>query len=203
METNLFLKGIFVGFILAVPIGPIGFLCIRQTLSKGRLPGLIVGLGGATADFLYSAIAAFGLTFISNTLDTQRFWIRIIGGTIILILGIKIFLTKHKTNSIPLNGAGMLKSYTTTFLFTLTNPLTVFAFITVFAALGLANGLNHFSATMLAFGVFIGSMLWFVLLNSLVINFKEKVSLSWSLKINKITGSLIIISGLIAMVSLL
>jgi threonine/homoserine/homoserine lactone efflux protein len=97
----------------------------------------------------------------------------------------------------------MLKSYTTTFLFTLTNPLTVFAFITVFAALGLANGLNHFSATVLALGVFMGSMLWFVLLNSMVTNFKEKVNLSWSMKINKITGSLIIVSGLIAMVSLL
>ncbi len=203
MEFSIFLKGILVGFTLAMPIGPIGFLCIRQTLSKGRLPGLIIGLGGATADFLYGGIAAFGLTIISNTLDTQRIWIRLIGGTIILILGIKIFLTKQKTNSILLNSAGMLKSYASTVLLTLTNPLTVFAFITVFAALGLANGLNHFSATVLAFGVLIGSMLWFLLLNSIVTIFKEKASLSWSLRINKITGSLIIFSGIVTIVSLL
>jgi len=105
MEFHNLLMGIIVGFALAVPIGPIGFLCIRQTLSKGRLPGLIVGLGGATADFLYGGISAFGLTIISNTLETQRILIRMIGGAIIIILGIRIFLTKNKTDSIPLNGA--------------------------------------------------------------------------------------------------
>ena len=203
MEFHNLLIGIIVGFTLAVPIGPIGFLCIRQTLEKGRLPGLIVGLGGATADFLYSGIAAFGLTIISNVLDTQRIWIRLIGGAIIVILGINIFRTKHKTSNVPLNSAGMLKSYIETFLFTLTNPLTVFAFITVFAALGLAKGINHFSAALLAFGVFIGSMLWFLLLNSFVSLIKHKVGQNWSLRVNKITGSLIMISGIVTIVSLL
>ena len=203
MEFYNLLMGILVGFSLAVPIGPIGFLCIRQTLSKGRFPGLVVGLGGAAADFLYGGIAAFGLTIISNALDTQRIWIKLIGGTIILILGIKIFLTKHKTDSIPLNSAGILKSFTATFLFTLTNPLTVFAFITVFAALGLADPLNHFSAAVIAFGVFIGSMLWFLLLNSFVILIKDRVGLNWSLRVNKITGSLIMVSGIVTIVSLL
>src|ERR1035441_9454273 len=80
MEFTDFLKGIFVGFAMAVPIGPIGIMCIRKTLTEGRLRGLIIGLGAATADLLYGCVAAFGLKLISNTLVSQRIWIRLVGG---------------------------------------------------------------------------------------------------------------------------
>ncbi|MEJ2614444.1 MAG: LysE family transporter, partial [Ignavibacteriaceae bacterium] len=84
MGLIIFLKGIFIGFALAVPIGPIGIMCIRKTLNEGRLRGLIVGLGAATADLLYGCIAAFGITFIANTLVSQRIWIRLVGGALLL-----------------------------------------------------------------------------------------------------------------------
>jgi threonine/homoserine/homoserine lactone efflux protein len=78
MVLIIFLKGIFIGFAMAVPIGPIGIMCIRRTLSEGRLHGLIIGLGAATADLIYGCIAAFGITFISDALVSQRFWLRIV-----------------------------------------------------------------------------------------------------------------------------
>ncbi len=77
MGLTIFLKGIFIGFALAVPIGPIGIMCIRRTLTGGRLRGLIIGLGAATADLLYGCIAAFGLTVISDTLVSHRILIRL------------------------------------------------------------------------------------------------------------------------------
>ena len=73
MEFAIFFKGICIGFALAVPIGPIGIMCIRKTITEGRLRGFIIGLGAATADLIYGTIAAFGLTFISNTLITLTF----------------------------------------------------------------------------------------------------------------------------------
>jgi threonine/homoserine/homoserine lactone efflux protein len=78
MVLIILLKGIFIGFAMAVPIGPIGIMCIRRTLSEGRLHGLIIGLGAATADLIYGCIAAFGITFISDALVSQRFWLRIV-----------------------------------------------------------------------------------------------------------------------------
>ena len=63
---------------MAMPIGPIGIMCIRKTLTEGRLRGLIIGLGAATADLLYGCVAAFGLTIISDTLVSQRIWIRLV-----------------------------------------------------------------------------------------------------------------------------
>jgi len=89
MEITYFFKGIIIGFLMAVPIGPIGIMCIRKTLTEGRGRGFIIGLGAATADMLYGCIAAFGLTVISNVLISQRIWMRLAGGALLLFLGSK------------------------------------------------------------------------------------------------------------------
>jgi threonine/homoserine/homoserine lactone efflux protein len=203
MDLTIFLKGIIIGFAMAVPIGPIGILCIRKTLTEGRLHGLIIGFGAATADLLYGCVAAFGLKVVSNTLVSQRIWIRLAGGALLIYLGVRTFRARHVKPNIPITSSGILRSYLTTFFLTLTNPLTVFAFIAVFAALGLGNGLGYFSASTLVAGVFIGSCLWFLSLSSGVTLFRKKFDKAGLRWVNRIAGILIIISGVIAMVSLL
>jgi len=205
MELTIFLKGILIGFAMAVPVGPIGIMCIRKTLTEGKLRGLIIGLGAATADFFYGCVAAFGLTVISDTLINQKIWIRLVGGALLLFLGIRTFRAQPSDpkSKFKIHSSGMLGSYLYTVLLTLTNPLTIFAFIAVFAALGLGNGLGYFSASALVTGVFIGSGLWFLLLSSGVILFRKKLDLVGLRWVNRIAGILIIISGVIAIVSLL
>lgn len=63
-----FLRGVILGFSIAAPVGPIGWLCIRRTLADGKANGFISGLGAATADVIDGSIAAFGLTAISDLL---------------------------------------------------------------------------------------------------------------------------------------
>ncbi|MDZ7626488.1 MAG: LysE family transporter [Ignavibacteriaceae bacterium] len=203
MELTFFLKGIAIGFIMAIPIGPIGIMCIRKTLTEGRLSGLIIGLGAATADLFYGCVAVFGLTVISDTLSDQRLWIRIVGGALLFFLGIKTFRAQPKDPKLKISGSGRLRSYFTVVVLTLTNPLTIFAFIAVFAAFGLGNGLSFFSAVVLVAGVFIGSCLWFFLLTSGSILFRKKLDLVGLIWVNKIAGILIIISGFIVIGSLL
>jgi threonine/homoserine/homoserine lactone efflux protein len=205
MELTIFLKGIFIGFAMAVPVGPIGIMCIRKTLTEGRLRGLIIGLGAATADFFYGCVAAFGLTIISDTLVSQRIWIRLAGGALLLFLGVRTFRAKPSDpkTRFKIPNSGKLRSYLYTVFLTLTNPLTIFAFIAIFAALGLGNGLRYFSASALVAGVFIGSCLWFLLLSSAVTLFKKRLDLVGLQWVNRIAGILIILSGIIVMVSLL
>ncbi|MEM8536119.1 MAG: LysE family translocator, partial [Chloroflexota bacterium] len=76
MDSNLFVRGIIIGFLIAAPVGPIGVLCIRRTLTDGQIAGLISGLGAATADAVYGCIAGFGLTFVATFLASQQFWLR-------------------------------------------------------------------------------------------------------------------------------
>jgi len=202
MEFIVFLKGILIGFIMAVPVGPIGIMCIRKTLAEGQLRGLIIGIGAATADMLYGSIAAFGLTIISNTLYNQRVWIRLVGGALFLFLGVRTFINHPKDINMPKNG-GILRSYLTTVFLTLTNPLTIFSFIIIFAALSIANGLSYVSATALVAGIFIGSAYWFLFLSTGVTLFRKRLNLTGLIWVNRIAGVLIIISGVIAIVSVL
>ena len=97
MTFDYLIKGLLVGFSIAAPVGPIGVLVIRRTLTEGRLSGLFTGLGAAVADGTYGFIAGFGLTSISDFLIAQQFWMKLFGGLFLLYLGIKILISKAAT----------------------------------------------------------------------------------------------------------
>ena len=80
IDLSFLLKGFIIGFAIAAPVGPIGILCIRRTLADGRLTGFFSGLGAASADMSYGAVAAFGLTAFQNLLMGARYWLHLIGG---------------------------------------------------------------------------------------------------------------------------
>ncbi|WP_449420263.1 LysE family translocator [Phormidium nigroviride] len=200
MDISFFSRGLIVGFSIAAPVGPIGVLCIRRTLAQGRAVGLISGLGAATADGLYGSIAGFGLTFISGFLVSQQVWLRIIGGIFLCYLGITTFLAKPAQSAAEATGKGLIGAYASTFFLTVTNPLTILSFAAIFAGLGVASaGSNYLDSGILVLGVFLGSAIWWLLLSTGVSILRKKFddrSLIW---INKISGLIIIIFGIIAL----
>jgi threonine/homoserine/homoserine lactone efflux protein len=204
MDIPFFLKGIIIGFSIAAPVGPIGVLCIRRTLADGRLAGLISGLGAATADLFYGCVAAFGLTFISQFLIDQDLWLRLLGGLFLLYLGIKTFLAKGAGKEIEQKKGGLLNAYFTTFFLTLTNPLTILSFAAIFAGLGIVNtGGNYLSALILVAGVFSGSAIWWFFLSAGASFFQKKIDAQGLVWINRISGVIISVFGLVALGSLL
>jgi threonine/homoserine/homoserine lactone efflux protein len=203
MEPIFFIKGLIIGFAMAVPIGPIGIMCIRKTLAEGHSRGLIIGFGAATADSLYGSIAVFGLTFISDVIASQHFWVSLVGGGLLLFLGIRTFRAKRKDPIIPFDKKGLLGSYISAFLLALTNPVTIFAFVAVFAAFGLGHRLDIISACTLVLGVFTGSFLWFLTLGYVATLFRKKLDSGGLRWVNKISGALIILSGVVALVRLI
>src|SRR3990167_616323 len=134
MDLNFFIKGLVIGFTIAASIGPIGILCIRRSLANGYLSGLSSGMGVATADGFYGAVAAFGLTFISSFLLKQQMWLQIIGIIFLLYLGVKIFIDKPKDNNKEkIESKGLLNDYLSIFFLTIINPMTILLFTGVFA----------------------------------------------------------------------
>jgi threonine/homoserine/homoserine lactone efflux protein len=201
-EITLFLKGLIIGFAMALPIGPIGIICVRKTLTEGKMHGFVIGLGAATADMLYACIAAFGLTMISDLILEQQFWIQLIGGSLLLYIGVKTYLTLPKDPTIPADKDSLAGSFFYTVFLTLTNPLTIFSFLAVFAAFGFGDGMSLLSATTLVVGVFVGSALWFLVLTMGVTLFRKKLDMRGLKWVNRIAGLLIIITGVVALVTL-
>jgi threonine/homoserine/homoserine lactone efflux protein len=204
MEINFFLRGMIIGFSIAAPVGPIGILCIRRTLAEGPTSGLISGLGAATADAIYGFIAGFGLTFISNLLISQQIWLRLIGGGFLCYLGIRTFITSPLKQSSSLKEKGLLNAYISTFFLTLTNPMTILSFMGIFAGLGVGTvSKNYFSAGVLVLGVFIGSALWWFILSRGVGLLGEKFNIHGLGWVNRISGMVIVIFGIVALLSLI
>ena len=200
MDAPLFLRGLVIGFSIAAPVGPIGVLCIRRTLAEGQVYGLVSGLGAATADALYGCVAAFGLTLVSSFLIGHKLWLSLIGGLFLLYLGIKTLLSKPAEQAAKAEGNGLLGAYASTFLLTLTNPMTILSFVAIFAALGLGSTSGGYaSALILVLGVFCGSALWWLLLSGGVGLFRNKFNAKGLLWVNRISGVVITLFGIVAL----
>jgi threonine/homoserine/homoserine lactone efflux protein len=204
MDPMIVLKGLALGFSIAAPVGPIGVLCIRRTLSDGRLAGLVSGLGAATADAFYGTVAGFGLTAVSAVLVEQHFWLKIVGGAFLCYLGIRTLLSKPAEEAAQAaNRRGLVGAYLSTFLLTLTNPMTILSFVAIFAGMGIANtGGDYGAALSLVVGVFLGSALWWLTLSGGVGFLREVFSAPASLRwINRVSGVIITGFGVYALLS--
>ncbi len=204
MDLQILLSGIALGFSIAAPVGPIGVLCIRRTLADGRLHGLVSGLGAATADAVFCSIAGFGVAFVSDFFVQQQMWFRVVGGGFLCFLGARTLLTKPSEEKNNGKKLGLAGAYGSTFLLTITNPLTIISFAAVFASLGLGgSSTGYASAGLLVLSVFVGSALWWVILSGSVGFFRAKVTLRVLVWINRVSGALLLGFGVVAIVSVL
>lgn len=204
VSTDYFFKGLLIGFSVAAPVGPIGVLTIRRTLTEGRLSGFVTGLGAAMADALYGVVACFGISIISSFLLRQEFWLALFGGLFLLYIGVKSVLTPPATTAANINSKGLARNFIGTFFLTVSNPTTILSFLAIFAGLGLASVHKGYSASlMIVVGVFLGSAFWWLFLSSAVAYFRTKITskiLSW---INKLSGLMIVAFGLLTLLQLI
>ncbi|MDA2918246.1 LysE family transporter [Desulfobacterota bacterium AH_259_B03_O07] len=204
MEIGFFFKGFVIGMLIATPVGPVGALCVQSTFTEGKLHGLISGLGATVADVIFGIIAAFGITIISNFLVEQQDWIRLLGGLFICFLGTRIILLEPKKQTDPGKRQNMVSSFLSAFLITLTNPITILTLALMFAGLGLVGQqAQHGSASLMVFGVFIGSSIIWLTLWGISVKFREKFNLSKMALVNRIAGVMIIMFGIVALLSLI
>lgn len=205
MNASFFIRGLVIGISIAAAVGPMSVLCIQRTLYKGQLYGLVSGLGVATADGVYGCIAAFGLTVVTTFLVNQQGWIRLVGGLFLVYLGVKTVLTKPAERAAPAraNKHNFPGAYASTFILTLTNPMTILSFVAIFAGIGVggARG-SYFSAVFVVLGVFLGSATWWCLLTGGVSLLRTRFTPLWLLWINRISGSVVALFGVLALLSL-
>jgi threonine/homoserine/homoserine lactone efflux protein len=203
MSIYLLIEGMLIGLVVAVPVGPLGLLCINRALSMGAVCGFFSGLGVATADALAAGIAALGISLISGFLVDHQLALRLVGGTFLCYLGYKIYKTEPVSQA-PINNVhGLLSAYATTFFLTISNPVTLLSFIAIYAGWHVPSLHGRYiAAATLTAGVFSGSALWWVGLFIGLTTFRDRFSLRFLFWVHRVSGALIAGFGVVVLLSL-
>jgi threonine/homoserine/homoserine lactone efflux protein len=198
LDSLWFIKGLVIGFALAAPVGPIALLCIQRTVARGRPSGLISGLGAAAADALYGLVAAFSISMISSLLLEHRLVLKMLGGIVLIILGIRTFRSQPRERAVSPRWHGLFGDFLSSAALTLTNPMTFVAFAAVFASAGLAHvGDNRAPAGWIVLGVLIGSLLWWTALVLGTHAVRGHFDAPRLILLNRVAGVFIVIIGMV------
>ena len=203
MDPALALRGFILGFTIAASVGPISLLVIRRTLAEGRLYGLVSGLGVATADATYGAIAAFGLRAITDTLMNARQVLGLVGGLFLLWLAwrtIRSAPTREATAATARRG--YVGAYLSILGLTLANPMTILSFGALFAGLGVTSGATG-DAALVVLGVLLGSTTWWIVLTTAVATLSGRITAEWLHRVNVVSGVIIGAFAIVAIASVL
>ena len=197
---ELLLKSIVIGVAVAAPVGPVGLLCIQASLSRGWLAGSLTGLGAAFGDGVLAAVAVFGLAVAMPWLEAHRTAVTLCGALVVLIIGAVLILRRPRETT---PGAPSLASHAgvvvSTFMLTVSNPMTILGFIGIFAGLGVAVRQDGPEPGLLIGGVVAGSMLWWAALSALVSIGHGRIGPSARRRINIGSGLLMIALALFAL----
>ena len=201
-DVALFARMVVIGVVIAAPVGAMAMLLVQRTLAHGWRAGAATGAGIATADGTYAALAAFGVTAVSQWLVTYQTWFRIVGGLALIWLGWRALRTPPTHRAADARDSVRLAPlYTSAVGLTLTNPMTIMAFAAVFASAGLVAQAGPGSALAVTLGVACGSMLWWLALTTGVWAVRHAVSDRSMLVVNRISGAVLIAFGVLAIVA--
>ena len=198
------LQGLLVGFLASVPLGPIGVICIQRTLNGTHRSGFFSGLGAATADTLFATLAVFSLSFMTDFMNAHKHWFTAIGGILIIVVGFSIFYKRvRRASQRRQTRSSLLSDYLSIFFLTLTNPAYILVFITLFAAQGISSEGGQTGGNLsLIFCVLVGAACWWFLLTYAVNKLRRRFRLRHLWWINKITGAVIVLFGVLLVLSL-
>jgi threonine/homoserine/homoserine lactone efflux protein len=196
MDLELPIRGLAAGLIIAAPVGPVNVLCIRRTIEKGWKSGMVSGFGAALADTLYGGVAGFSISLVIRFLIREEFWIRLIGGILLMGIGAMYYAKAPRS----LQGSADSSAHSdliSTLLLTATNPTTVLSFLAVLATLGLGRQRPLWQTSLLVGGIFCGSMAWWTILASAVNLLRGKVTDGTMRWMNRVAGIAIGAFGLV------
>lgn len=199
-SVELLIRGVLAGLIITAPVGPVNVLCVERTVTKGWRSGIVSGFGSALADAIYATIAGFSITFVIQFLIRELFWIRLFGGILLILLGIWYYFRPPKTGAQKEEKDSDTVDTASTFFLTLTNPTTVLSFMAVLAALGLGNSRPWYLTLLMVGGIFMGAMLWWVVLTGITNRLRDRFTEGSMLWMNRIGGLAIGIFGVIMLV---
>lgn len=207
MELSYLFEGFLIGILVSLPIGPVGINIVHRTLSRGRKAGFMAALGAMTADLVLSLIAAAGITFIVSFIEEKVVFFRILGGVFVMIIGFRIFredpAAAYRSPETPVRSRRM-GDFLTTLLMVLSNPMTLLAYIAIFAGLNFPTDVSFLEGPAVTIaGLLISAAAWWFSLTYYLDKFRTRVRLRFIFWFQRLAGILIMIFGFSLIITLL
>jgi len=196
MPSSYILKGLLTGFIIAAPVGPVTVLVIHRIVKQSFGDGVLSGFGVAIADGFYGLLAGFGAGYVMHYVLPHEYLLRVFGGLFLFYWGYRIFVSKFAESHPLVKERGWGGPLVSTFILTLTNPITILAFGAVLVGMQ-SSGMRHHPVILLewAIGIGLGSLCWWLLLGGIVRAYKARFNFKILIWVNRITGAIVIAAG--------
>lgn len=154
---DAFLIGAAAGYAIAVPVGPTAVLILQIGMRDGLRPAVAAGAGAATVDLVYASLAMLAGPALVTAIAPAITPARLAAAVVLVALAIRNIIHARDANAAAPAAAG--RSYTTVFVFTLLNPITITYFATL--AIGLPELASDLAARALfVAGAAIASLSW-------------------------------------------
>lgn len=197
-----FLRGVLIGLLFGVPAGAVGAMTVQRTWNYGIKAGLLTGFGSSVADCIYACVGAFGLTVISEFLLKYQTVINLAGGGLVMYMGLHLLLSKKKPDEIP-SVSGRIKTFLSSFLVGITNPVAILTFLFAFSYFGISGDTNLIQGICLVIGVFLGTYLWWTALSVIVGILKGRQKKDHLQIMNRIFGVILCLFGMVVFIRII
>lgn len=194
--------GLVIGILVAAPVGPVNVLCIQRAVERGMWGGIAAGLGAVLGDGLIALFAGLGVGAISGAIVQYRTTIQIVGGLALALFGLKLYFTAPRmvARDREADNPARLKDFVwdipQTFILTITNPGAVLGLFAIFGGISTFVEVDGYidALTMVA-AIMAGSLIWWVLLSSLIGRIRHRLNPDRLRQINLGSGFLLMIFG--------
>lgn len=213
MLVEPILKGLLLGLILSISIGPVIFAIIKQSLTNGKRSGYAFVAGVSSSDFVLLFICNV-FTSLFNLVLNHKSAIALAGAGFLLIMGLyTLFFKKLKLENMGTDGVNkrvsindLVSSYFSGFLMNTLNP-SVFLFWFAWTA-AINNSADDTPNPIQYKLVVFGTCLGFVLLSDLIKVFlagklRPRLTEKNLLWINRFSGMIILIFSAVLLYSAL
>lgn len=223
--TRFAILGVFIGVLIAAPVGPVNIVCIQRTLERGFWGGFAAGLGAVLADGMISMIAAYGATAISGFMRAHQLKIELAGGVILTVFGLNVFWAQPRIVATATTNIARLRQLTATiplflrptlryrvwrlvphlnivpqtFFLTITNPASILGVLALFGgATSVLGGISTWVQAITAVtSIMTGSLAWWAGLSRLISRVRHKLTEKRLRLINQISGAVLVVFGFV------
>lgn len=175
------LLGLVIGFLAAIPLGPVNVFVVSQTLKRDFSHGLLAGITTAVLDFVYCLIALMGFFQIKVSLNPSVMPVmKAVAGLVILLVSYKL-VHDSKTFNVPLNGdkipSASARPILGVILLYVTNPSLYIFWFAVAGSMTSHDLVRNTGWTPIAFAAAcgLGSLVWYILLVRFVAQRQSKI----------------------------